>query len=170
LNQKSRAFNLISHWICIYFESQNKKIELINFWAINGIFSFHFLIEFAFILKSQNKKIWSINFWALNHIFQFNFWLYLHLFRKFKIQNSKIESINFWTKNRTFLIQSLIEFACFSKIQNKKIRINQLLNQISHIFKSISDWICIYFEDSKQENRMNQLLRNKLHFFNWIDD
>jgi hypothetical protein len=111
--------------------------------------------------------------------FQFNFWLNLCLFEKFKtnnwinqllshksrIFNSIFDCICLYfqylkqKKSNQSTFESQIEHFQFNfwlylslfSIFKTKNWINQLLNDNSHIFNSISDWICIYLKNSKQK-------------------
>jgi hypothetical protein len=68
-------------------------------------------------------------------------------------------------------IQFLIVFAFIWKSQDKKIELFGFWAQ-NHTFSfdSISDCICIYLENSKHENRLNPLKRDKSLIVNSISD
>jgi hypothetical protein len=148
LSKKFHIFNSISDWICIYLKIQNKKIQSINFWVINRIFSIQFLIAFAFILKIQNKKIISINFWATNLTFSIHFLIefaFIINIQKRKFNHSTFESqiadfqFNWWSYLHLF------------EIFKTKKSYQSLLSQKSHIFNSISDYIYIYYQNPKKK-------------------
>jgi hypothetical protein len=87
--------------------------------------------------------------------FHFNFWLNLYLFWIFKTRKSNQST--FESRIAHFQFNFWLNLHLFRRFETRQSNKSTFDNK-SQIFNSISDCICIYFDNSKQENQINQLL------------